>query len=82
MMADEIDERARTLDEFLADQIKRLIDDMEECREIFRVALKKFYNHQDLTDKLILNKDAQAHDGQYPYAPYTHYQHKNFIYKL
>ena len=41
MMADEIDERARTLDEFLADQIKRLIDDMEECREIFRVALKK-----------------------------------------
>ena len=79
-MLAEIDERARTLDEFLAAQTNQLLDDMAECRETFRLALKRLYNYKDATEVLILDKDAGSGDEHY--APYTHYQHKNFVYKF
>ena len=52
---------------------------MAECRETFRIALKRIYNYEDLTDVLILDKEPNQGDH---YAPYTNYQHKNFVYKF
>ena len=81
-MAAEIEERERTLDEFLADQTNRLLDDMAECREKFRVALKKLYNYKDYQVPHDGHDENDEHHGQYSYQPYSHYQHKNFIYKF
>lgn len=49
---------------------------MAECRENFRLALKKLYNYSDYGDYAHVDKH------QHTYAPYAHYQHKNFLYKF
>jgi hypothetical protein len=73
-LSDEIEERERTLDEFLDAQLAQIMTDLADCLEAFRLALKELYNYIEV-EQYDVEENLRV-------APYTDYQHKNFLHKF
>ena len=74
MLADEIAERDSTFNAFLDGELDQVQADMLDCLEIFRLALKELYNYTEV-EQYNVEENLRV-------APYTQYQHKNFLHKF
>jgi len=74
MLADEIAERDATFNAFLDGELDQVQADMLDCLEIFRLALKELYNYIEV-EQYNVEENLRV-------APYTQYQHKNFLHKF